>query len=176
VISYILFLGLNPGGGLVDAEQGELIGERKSWPLEHEYEKQDYILAKRIRKIWENNKIQNSVALNQLFFRSPGIGAWKQNTLPVDSRKNAEKFCLNNCEKMIRAINPKEVIMIGLSTLSRSVFIEHELKLGERRRRLVVKGNLWGFPAYSVIHLSGSWGVKESEIMPIREFFETASS
>ncbi len=168
----VLFLGLNPGGNENDAQQGKSAGERDCWTKANEYISKDYRLATHIQKIWHRDQLENSVALNRLFFRSPNINAWKTNSLEQSIRCDAEKFCLDECQKIVKAMEPKSLIIIGLSTLSQKEFIKTNIAVGSPSRRVVQNGTLWGIPTSAVIHLSGQWGANDGDISKMRTYFE----
>ena len=151
----ILFIGYNPGGVYKDAKNGEEAGERIGWPKKHEYadEAADYRLAKNIRKLWNEDKkfLSECVSLNYLFIRFPD-----KKSLPKYA--GIEAFCAPECERIVRILKPKLIVVIGITTLHKKIFKASDAAPIKRGNgdRLIQEGELWGLPAVATMHLSGA--------------------
>ncbi|GBR69998.1 hypothetical protein [Gluconobacter kanchanaburiensis] len=102
------------------------------------------------------NYLERCTGLNLVFFRAPSMAAWRQIARPV--RKELETFSQDNCEYITRALCPRMIFVIGLGTFDTLTKGRPVLRKQHSRRAdvLVREGQIWGFPAIGVTHLTGS--------------------
>ena len=143
-----LFLGYQPGGRTIDCAT-----HHETWPEACDYATEDWPLAKQVRAIWEQEVVARCTGLNAIFFRSPSIADW--NRIPKTLRIDLEIFSRKNAERIVRALRPECLIVIGLGTFNWLAQSEPALH-GEKGRVLARKGTLWGCKAIGTVHLSGS--------------------
>jgi hypothetical protein len=78
------------------------------------------------------------------------------------ARGKIEKFCLRKVKKLVKELNPKRIVVIGLETKDKlqkqHAFgkVRKPIKGNPSNRILAVKGNLWNVPACAVVHLTGA--------------------
>jgi hypothetical protein len=164
-----LFLGFQPGGTLPDAEAGEKAGERIGWPAENEYAKATWKLAVKARRIWGDKLLRESVGLNNVFFRSPKREVWDR--LPTYWRQMAEDFSRIHCRAVVDTLRPRRIVIFGLKSVAD--FDPNGETLRTEKRRLVLGGRLWGYPAHAVIHPSGARLSADDEALISRYFLNS---
>lgn len=143
-----LFLGYQPGGRAVDC-----VDHHETWPETCDYATEDWPLAKQVRAIWGAEVVARCTGLNAIFFRAPSVVAW--NRIAKTLRDDLEIFSLHNAERIVRALRPEFLIIIGLGTFDWLTQGEPSL-YGEKGRVLARRGTLWGRIAIGTVHLSGS--------------------
>lgn len=148
----ILFIGYQPGGRAIDASQGFNSGEHTSWPPHCDYAVASWPLAKRMQQVWGVATLEKSTGLNAIFFRAPSVRDWHK--LDGALRAELEAFSLGRAENIVRAMEPKRLVIIGLGTFDRLADGVADLR-GENKL-LTKKGILWGVPATGIVHLSGA--------------------
>lgn len=163
-----LFLGFQPGGGLVDAEAGLKDGERNHWPDRIHYATEEWRLATQMRQIWHTSTLDRCTGLNATFFRAPNIKEW--NTLPGGLRQEMEEFSNKRARRLIDAMAPKRIVVIGLGTFDLLADRGHELVHQEGQKTLIKQGRIWGVPAIGIIHLSGA-RIRREEMDVLAKYF-----
>ena len=143
-----LFLGYQPGGRAIDCSE-----HHETWPETCDYATEEWPLAKQIRAIWGQEVVARCTGFNAIFFRAPSVAAWNRITQPL--RDELEIFSRDNAERIVRALRPECLIVIGLGTFSWLSQGEPSLH-GEKGRVLARRGTLWGCEAIGTVHLSGS--------------------
>lgn len=143
-----LFLGYQPGGRAVDCAE-----HHETWPETCDYATEEWPLARQVRTIWGQEVVAQCTGLNAIFFRAPSVAAW--NRITKSLRENLEIFSRDNAERIVRALRPECLIVIGLGTFSWLSQGEPSLH-GEKGRVLARRGTLWGCEAIGTVHLSGS--------------------
>jgi hypothetical protein len=148
----ILFVGYQPGGGAESADKGMRDGEHQTWPARCDYAVAPWKLAVRLREIWGTSLLERCTGLNAIFFRAPN-DAW----LPEQPhlRREIEAFCYTRAERIVRTLAPQRIVVIGFKTFDRLATGTTDL-FGERNQRLIVRGEVWGVPAYGIVHISGA--------------------
>jgi len=155
-----LFLGYQPGGS--QPEKGDVDG----WPDELEHVGKPWLLAKRVRQVWDVQTLRACTGLNTIFFRSPSMRTWSN--VPAKLRREMECFSRKRAERIIRALAPQRLVIIGLATFDRLTI--GEVKSRTERRVLVKSGHVWGAPAFGAVHLSGA-RVSRNEMDQLRKYF-----
>ncbi len=143
-----LFLGHQPGGQAIDCSE-----HHETWPETCDYATEEWPLARQVRMIWGQEVVAQCTGLNAIFFRAPSVAAW--NRITKSLRENLEIFSRDNAERIVRALRPECLIVIGLGTFSWLAQGEPSLH-GEKGRVLARRGTLWGCEAIGTVHLSGS--------------------
>lgn len=152
----ILFIGFQPGGRIQDALNGLAEGQHTLWPSRFEFAAASWPLARAIRKIFSVEDLDRCTGLNLVFFRAPSMTTWRQIARPV--RKELERFSLEKCEEITKALRPRIILVIGLGTF-KSLAQGLPVLWKEHSRRpdvLAREAEIWGFPAIGVTHLTGS--------------------
>lgn len=116
----LLIVGFQPGG---DAGSFQYLREQFEAgdfepPEQHEYLYSGYDLAGVMRNdLFENahDILEDSVALNEIFFRAPSESAWRSD-LPRDRRKQMEEFCHSKVDEIIEKIQPQNILFFGIKT------------------------------------------------------------
>lgn len=169
----ILFMGFQPGGKSMDAIEGQIAGERVSWPDKTEYAVANWDLAINMRKIWGVDFLHRCTGMNEIFFRSPGKDKWRE--LPLHLRERLAQFSRHHGQLLVQMLNPKFIVVIGMTTSKN--FISDGVALRNDRRVLIKKGVLWGYPTHAIVHLSGLWSKPdEIETAQIKAYFESLIS
>src|SRR3546814_8308548 len=113
----ILFIGYQPGGGVASFVEGLEEGQHAGWPVTCEYAHKDWRLAMRMREIWGNATLERCTGLNVIFFRAVSMRAWRR--LPRHVRAEIESFSLAQTERIVRTLEPKRLVVIGLGPFAR---------------------------------------------------------
>lgn len=173
----IAFVGINPGGSLIDKIKGERIGEfgeHGGWPPECEYADSNWKLARALQNVFKPSFLKECTGLNANFFRSPSEDSWK--SLPHDLRRMAENFSAVRAQKILSVLAPRLVVIIGFGLMDklrdRSSTITNVLE--NRERILIRSGTVFGFRSLALRHLSASRiTVRPSpdEMIMIRDYF-----
>lgn len=150
-----LFIGYQPGGSSEDAREGMKNGEHQGWPTKCDYAVAPWPLAVRLREVLGGDQLARCTGLNAVFFRAPDIDAWRR--VPSRLRAEMEEFSLHRAERIVRALKPRHIVIIGLGTLDRLVGkAGSAASLRGEKGVLAREGMLWGCPAIGVVHLSGA--------------------
>jgi len=112
-----MLIGINPGGdeSCFDETRDSKI------PLEHEYFKENYHLAKTMRYIFKEagleQELKQSVKTNLNFFRSKGEKQW--NEIEANLKKEIESFCEKRIKEFIEVAKPRVIFCEAFSVLER---------------------------------------------------------
>ena len=139
-------------------------------PLECGYATEKWLLAKRMQRIWGADLLSRCTGLNAIFFRARTASNWSR--LDRSLRERLEAFCHERAAEIVRLLEPKRIVVIGLHTFDR--FGPGEVVLRNDRRVLLKEGSVWGYPATGVIHLSGA-RPNRSELASITERLQAIS-
>ena len=133
-------------------------------PTEHEYFMEDYLIARKMKKLFNNigkmNLLEKSIKFNIIFFRSINDIQW--NSINKEIRENIEKFCFVKVKEIIRKLKPKNIVTEGIKTykiLTQTVLdncYDTECKTGIRGRRIYCKSKYGNTKVIGLIHPSGS--------------------
>jgi hypothetical protein len=162
-----LFMGYQPGGREI-----ENIRHHESWPEQCDYATEKWLLAKKVRFVWGDDIVARCTGLNAIFFRAPSIKAWLR--IPKQLRGKLEEFSLLRARTIVNALQPKQLVLIGLGTFDRLLVGEARL-VRDRGRVLAKEGNLWGHPAIGLAHLSGS-RISAADLERLRTLFSSGDS
>ncbi len=164
----MLFLGFQPGGGLLDAEAGLKNGERHRWPERIHYATETWRLASVMRQIWYISTLDRCTGLNAVFFRAPRIKHW--NLVPAHLRQEMEVFSRKRARLLVEAMAPKRIVVIGLGTFDLLADRPHQLVHQQGQKTLIKQGQIWGVPAIGIIHLSGA-RIRRDEMDILAKYF-----
>src|SRR3546814_17181432 len=78
--------------------------------------------------------------------------AWRR--LPRHVRAEIESFSLAQTERIVRTLEPKRLVVIGLGTFAR--LATGTIDLRGDRAVLVRRGQLWWRPVFGTVHLSAA--------------------
>lgn len=152
----ILFLGYQPGGGIEDYERELADGAQRRWPQINEYadETRKWALARNMRAMFGKSFLESSVGLNALFVRSPSVERY-QSDIDAATRLAIQKFCFPRVERIIDAVEPQRIILIGLGTLA--LFGRGETDLVSEKGHVLTRlGEISGRRVLAVQHLSAA--------------------
>jgi len=114
---HLLILGYQPGGSEFGDLHEKFEAGRFSPPAEHEYLTESWDLTRPVRnKLFRDatHHIEDSVALNLLFYKSPSISEWK--ALEESKRNEIESFCISHTTTIVEELSPENVLIIGWET------------------------------------------------------------
>jgi hypothetical protein len=144
----ILFIGFQPGG-----REEAVAEERDMWPSSCVYALEPWRLWCRMREIWGAATLEGCTGLNLIFFRAPRIAEWGR--VDAGLRADIEKFCRCRVDRIVTALAPRQIVIIGLGTFDRLTRGGVVLR-GSHGRVLAKQGTLYDVPAYGIVHLSGA--------------------
>lgn len=161
----LLFIGYQPGDWETDAHEARRLGYEQDWVTEHRHEKcqyatQKWLLAKNMRKMFAGypGVLENSVGLNAIFVRARNIRFYEASIDKV-IRQSIQDFCLNNVKRMIDAIEPEKIVIIGFSTAK--VFGQELRPVGDGK--LLRTTSVFGRSAFVTPHLSAGVGYSDAD-------------
>lgn len=121
----LLILGANPGFSEADLYDEEVL----TWPERNEYATQDWLLARTLRTMFQSIGLQavldRSVGTNRLFFKSKSLGPHKSGLGWADNppwvRSRLEAYCEAELDKLVQSLEPRAILVLGLSVFDRYV-------------------------------------------------------
>ena len=147
----ILFIGYQPGGSQKDKNNSEHL----KWPEHCEYAVAQWLLAEKLREVWPQEYLAKCTGLNGFFFRAQNAQTWRR--LPLKLRKDLEKFCTEKAHTLIKAIEPRQIVFIGMNTFNQFAGSASKCLKGPNSKRILIReGSFCGIPACGVLHLSGA--------------------
>ena len=152
----ILFIGYQPGGGDAEWRYERSRESHKIWPSEVEYRVASWALAVNIREIFSNTEVdlRKTVGMNALFVRAPSVEVFKSKFSKLE-RDNIKNFCIEEAKSIVKFLQPKIIVAIGLGTLDLFGKSKPDL-VGARNRQLAATGSIEGIKTLGVIHLTGA--------------------
>lgn len=147
-----LFLGFQPGGNGSDAHPGIENGVLLPIPDTCVFAHATWPYARNMRRVWDASYLKTCNGINAIFFRAPRAHVWNQ--LPLSLKRELEEFSYERARRLVDALNPQRIVVIGLHTFSLIGGTPETVLSGTCR--LVVKGEIWGRPALGTAHLSGA--------------------
>lgn len=156
----LLILGANPGYNPDDLYDDEIL----KWPPENEYIAKDWPLAQRLRRLFSaancGDLLEASLGTNLLFFKSRAIGhhesglGWLDN--PPHIRFQLESHCRQELNALIGILEPKAILILGLSVFDGFILDDVKPFLSPSGRRVATSGKTKGIPAIGIIHPTGA--------------------
>lgn len=180
-----LILSFNPGYSEGDGEEDleKYHNEDFHPPESHEFTERDYPMAERARKLFANNldKLEKSVMHDLIFFRSNDISELEE-ALGEEQFSQVEDFCTEKVRESIEKIDPEKILLLGISD-TRKLFkrkiapeyekeqeiYKNELTESNSNRRSIIKGRWKDKEVYTIVHLSGGFGVSDEELRAIED-------
>jgi hypothetical protein len=150
-----LFIGYQPGDWSRSVEEARSDGYENNWVTDYcHYASADWRLAGYLRSIFGEAFLQSAVGLNSIFVRSRNRKSYEI-AVSFDERSAIKQFCLHKLERIISAIKPKRIVVIGFKTMdlfdtNASVFLRGE------PHPLIKYGRVFGREAFAVRHLTGA--------------------
>lgn len=155
-----LVIGLQPAGNVSHMREAEL--QTPSETNEYLSESWKLAVALRERSRFSAAYLQGVVGTNAIFFRSPNFDVWTK--IESELRVELENFCVNENKRLIQAMLPKQILLLGWDALALMggtgfhELIAHTPIHGRRRRkRLLQSGKIMGIPAFAIPHPSQAW-------------------
>ncbi len=150
----VLFIGYQPGKGTKTPLEEQEDGSERGWPTKSEFVTEKWRLATNLQQMFSEEFLCNCVGTNATFIRADTMKAYKHRGQAI--RDRIEAFCVNQVEKMVKAIEPRLIVAIGFGTLA----LFHtggkaDLK-NAKGRVLAKKGSIAGRNVVGVLHLSGA--------------------
>lgn len=164
----LVIIGENPGFGKDDIGRGPHIQE--SWPELSYADGERWALKKRLADLFEEADLtpifREAVLTNFLFFASgshsrDGDLRWMR--IPRSVRSPLEKFCLDELQSLLKVMQPKQIMILGMSAFSKRVRYQSlGLLARDGKRWLIGTGTLWGVPAFGIMHPTGAhWAAED---------------
>lgn len=150
----VAFIGYQPGEWKMTVAEARAGGFENKWPLENTYLDGEWRLAKRLRGMFGNEFVSKCVGLNAIFVRARSVSEYHRTVSRTDRRAVA-KFCLEHVGRMLDAMEPQLVVVIGLSTLDLFGSSQPDLR-NPIGRVLTRTGSVHGRDAIATLHLSGA--------------------
>lgn len=159
----LMILGFNPGGGPDDFNEAEAC----ELPIEHDYLKRNYVLAKRMREelfVGNQSLLRESVKANLIPFRTSNKSEWYR--IQKRLRAELEEFSRGVCREVVKTIKPRMILLEGVQTFDLFCrwFAEDIVPLQSPFGHQVVRGRRiycdakmrYGPKVVGVVHLSGA--------------------
>lgn len=128
----------------------------------NEYLSQSWPLAAELRRRFSIAFLREFVGTNVIFFRAPSLKLWRK--VEKTLRLNLESFCIDEKMRLIRAMRPKKILLLGwdaLKLLRTSQFQElvanQDPRTRSGRKRLLEYGKIEEVPAFAIPHPSAAW-------------------
>jgi hypothetical protein len=150
----IFFVAQQPGGGSKDCARELASGAHDRWPPVCEYATESWTLAKQMRSMFGEALLRQCVGLNAIFIRAPSAAEYRKNVDYI-SRGQIEAFCLPRVLKIVNAVQPRHIVLIGFETLNQFGGGTPELQ-NDKGRVLTKVGKIAGRPALATLHLNGA--------------------
>ena len=167
----VFFIGYQPGGGpkRKDAHLQEV--QMQGYPDEFDYASGKWLLARRAQDIWGTDLLQRCCGSNLIFPRAETKKNWRATT-DAEFRLSAEAFGREKLQQLIDAMQPEKLVVIGTTTLRELEKAEVNLTSPKKARTLIRRGEVFGFEAEAVIHLSGAH-ISTGDLALIRDHFNS---
>src|SRR5579864_5082325 len=101
----VLFIGYQPGKGTKTVLQEREYGSECRWPAESEFVTESWRLAGNLQRMFGKDFLRNCVGTNGIFIRADNMKAYKNRDQAI--RDRIEAFCVNQVQKMVKAIEPR---------------------------------------------------------------------
>ena len=163
----IAFIGYQPGEWTMSVAEARMAGYEEWWVEEQcQYATAKWKLAKRLRDMFTAERLENCVGLNAIFVRARSIAEYQK--VPIDVRHRIRTFCLAQVDRMLRAMEPKKIVVIGFETMK--LFGRAQPCDVNAGKVLVRGGEVFQRRAFATPHLSAAWGLRKRESNRIARF------
>jgi hypothetical protein len=170
----IAFLGYQPGDwpNMSVAEARER-GYEDSWVTDQcQYATEDWPLARGLRDIFPRQLLAKCVGLNAIFVRARNAHEY-QRAVSLTDRKLIRAFCLGRVRRILDAIKPRQIVVIGLGTLE--LFGRGTPSLISSSGSVLAKtGLVFGKAAHAVVHLTGA-RIKREHRLSIKQYLQSVT-
>jgi uracil-DNA glycosylase len=136
------------------------------WPAVSQYAACRWRLARRLQDIYGQELLARCTGLNALFVRARSSTHYK--AYPAAARRRIEAFCLPACRRMIEAMRPERVVVLGLGSLALLGRAGTPIATGAGGRWLACEGSIAGRPVTATLHPTGAFGLSAAEWAAIR--------
>lgn len=155
----LLLLGFQPGGSERRSEHEAFENGDFSPPKRNQYGHHTWKLAKKMRELFDGNQdvLENCVASNIVFFRSPTTDEW--DSLSTDTRSEIEDFCWEQVEGLIERVDPAVIVTIGIRTFDQvtdRLKLETQVHQTRGNDRLVASSVDVSPQVVGMMHLTGA--------------------
>jgi hypothetical protein len=140
---------------LKSPEEERQYGSEDRWPSRSEYVTEGWTLAKNMRSMFPEELLERCVGINAIFVRSPNV-QHHQSHVGAKLRREIEAFCLAEVERMVRALRPKLVVVVGFETLALFGQGTPALRSHKSGRVLARAARVAERAAIGTLHLSGA--------------------
>jgi hypothetical protein len=143
----VLFMGYQPGGNKPEPY------EKDRWPAVSEYATENWPLGRKMRGLFDQEFLAECSGLNAIFVRAPSADAYRREF--KETLGAIEKFCMDRVHRLVRAMDPQKIVVIGFAALN--LFGSSKPILSNSAGRVLVReGRVAGWPALATLHLSGA--------------------
>lgn len=157
----LAFIGYQPGDWKTGPEEARAKGYEKCWVTSRcQYVTERWLLARRIQTMFPPEILERSVGLNAIFVRARNVERYDAQ-VPNEVRRVIKDYCLNQVKRILDAIEPKKIVVIGFSTMD--LFGPTEAVPSGGGRRMLGVGRVFGRPAFVTPHLSGARGYSNAD-------------
>ena len=158
----LMVVGENPGFCVDDARGGAHIYD--TWPTGSYLDGKTWPMKDRLRDLFTRAQsmdlLAEAVFTNFNFFKSGSQTRASQHRwhdVDQSARRRVEQASLTGLKNLIELINPREVMVLGMSAFDRHANgCATEQRCTDGKRRLISTGKLWGVPAFAMMHPSGA--------------------
>ena len=156
---HVLFIGYQPGDGNMSPLQAREAGYERDWVSEEkcQFATESWMLARKIRSIFGDNNLhilERCVGINALYIRAKNINEYNT-VFDYKSRKIIKSFCKAQNEKIIKAIKPNKIIVLGFGTMD--IFGNSNYDIVDDKGKPITKiAEIFGVQSLVVKHLTGA--------------------
>jgi hypothetical protein len=163
----IAFIGYQPGEWAMSVTEARTAGYEDWWVHGTcQYATAKWKLAVRLRTMFTAEGLESCVGLNAIFVRARSIAEYQR--VPVELRNRIRTFCLAQVDRMLRAMEPKKIVVIGFETM-RLFGRAHPCDVSAGKV-LVRAGYVFQRRAFATPHLSAAWGLRKEDLTRIARF------
>ncbi len=156
----LMIIGANPGFGADDTEPHIEV----SWPAASYIADADWTLARKLRAIFATAErpeaLKACLQTNFLFFKSSSLGRdgrYPWLAVSPSIRATLEQRCSEEVIELIRNVKPGLILVLGLDPFDKHAANAETAMLDRSaKRRLLVTGEIAGYPAIGVLHPTGA--------------------
>jgi hypothetical protein len=164
----IAFIGYQPGDWKMTPDQARAAGYENDWVHDVcHYASQQWRLARRMQSMFGANFLEKCVGLNAIFLRARSISLYEQH-LDKQRRAVVLRYCLSAAEKVLAAVQPKRVVVIGFGTMA-LIGPSEPVRSSARAGKLLRRGDVFGRTALATIHLTSGRGLSRDDFDLIRD-------
>jgi hypothetical protein len=157
----LAFIGYQPGDWKTGPEEARAKGYENCWVTSRcQYVTESWLLARRIQTMFPPEILNRSVGLNAIFVRAKNVGRYEAQ-VPKDVRRLIKDYCLRQVKRILDAIEPQKIVVVGFSTMD--LFGPTEAIPSDSGRKMLGVGKVFGRPAFVTPHLTGARGYSNAD-------------